>query len=161
MQAYSFTAKLMLFSKYQRESLQRLQTMSDIIVASVLVTAIELLIRWNGIQGVDSVSTAGQTIPMIVGIGLVVRVLYIGITGDVDNDDDDWSSSGYGSYYSGSKTSGPRSDDGGGPPPAVWPPGPAPVAPAYGGGGYPRPPPPGGAPPPPPPPPPPGEYLFC
>ncbi|PMD49578.1 uncharacterized protein K444DRAFT_577322 [Hyaloscypha bicolor E] len=141
--------------KRQKYSLQRLQAISDTIVASVLVTAIELLIRWNGIQGVNSVSTSGQTIPMIVGIGLVARVLYIGISGDVDNYDDDWSSSGYGSYYSGSKSSGPRSEDGGGPAPAAWPaPAPPPMAPAYGGG-YPRPPP--GGPPPPPPPPPPGH----
>jgi hypothetical protein len=138
----------------------------DLITGSVLVTAIELLIRWNGIQGVDSVSTVDQTIPMIVGIGLITRVVYIGFSGDVD-EADDWSSSGYGSgsYYSsgsgsggGSKSS--RSDDGAGPGPA-----PAPAWPGHAPGGpgpgpvYPRPPPAGG-PPPPPPPPPPGMSFF-
>jgi len=101
-----------------------------------VVTAVELLIRWNGIQNVDSVSTAGQTIPMIVGIGLVVRVLYIGLSGDVD-DGDDWSSTSYGSYYSGSKSARTRSDDGaseGGRPPAAWPGQPPPMQ-----GGYPPP----------------------
>ncbi|KAN0110780.1 hypothetical protein V8E51_007167 [Hyaloscypha variabilis] len=150
--------------RHQRHSLQRLQTISDVIVAGVVVTAIELLIRWNGIQGVNSVSTAGQTIPMIVGIGLVARVVYIGMSGDIDIVDDDWSSSSYGSYYSGSgsgsgsKSSGPRSDDGAAaPPPGGWPaqaPAPA-MAPVYGGAGFPRPPP--ANIPPPPPPPPPGQ----
>lgn len=118
-----------------------------------MVTAVELLIRWNGIQNVDNVSTAGQTIPMIVGIGLVVRVLYIGLSGDVD-DGDDWSSTGYGSYYSGSKSARSRSDDGaseGGRPPGPWPGQPPPMQggyppprapfPGQGPGGYPPPPP--------------------
>lgn len=156
-------------SKYQKHALQRLQTISHIIVAGVVVTAIELTIRWNGIQNVDAVSTAGQTIPMIVGIGLVTRVLYIGTSGDVD-DGDDWSSSSYGSYYSGSKSSRSRSDDGesggggggGGRPPAAWPGHPPPMQgyPPPGGGYPPPPPPPPGArgPPGPPPPPPPGRY---
>ena len=56
------------FSKHQRHALQRLQTIIDVITAGVVVTAIELLIRWNGIEGVDSVSTVAQTIPMIIGI---------------------------------------------------------------------------------------------
>ena len=160
--------KLTLRRRHQKHSLQRLQAMSDITVAGVVVTAIELVIRWNGIEGVDSVSTAGQTIPMIVGVGLVARVVYIGMSGDVDNGDDDWSSSGYGSgYYSGSKSSGPRSDDGGAPAPVAWPAQAPPMAPVYGGpaAGYPARPPPGAAPPPPPPPP--GEhraiswFSFC
>jgi hypothetical protein len=121
------------------------------------VTAIELLIRWNGIEGVDSVSTVAQTIPMIIGIGLLTRVAYIGFSGDVD-EADDWSSSGYGSgsyYSSGSGSKSSRSDDGGGPGPAPGPawPGHAPGGPGPGVA-YPRPPPAGGAPPPPPPPPP-------
>lgn len=140
-------------SKHQKYALQRLQAISDVIVGGVVVTAVELLIRWNGIQNVDSVSTAGQTIPMIVGIGLVVRVLYIGLSGDVD-DGDDWSSTSYGSYYSGSKSARTRSDDGaseGGRPPAAWPGQPPPMQggyppprapfPGQGPGGYPPPPP--------------------
>lgn len=150
------------FSKHQRHALQRLQTIIDVITASVVVTAIELLIRWNGIQGVDSVSAVAQTIPMIIGIGLITRVAYIGFSGDVD-EADDWSSSGYGSgsyYSSGSGSKSSRSEDGGGPGPA-----PAPAWPGHAPGGpgpgvaYPRPPPAGGAPPPPPPPPP-GMSFF-
>jgi hypothetical protein len=160
--------------KHQKYALQRLQAISDVVVGGVVVTAVELLIRWNGIQNVDNVSTAGQTIPMIVGIGLVVRVLYIGLSGDVD-DGDEWSSTGYGSYYSGSKSARSRSDDGasdGGRPPVAWPGQPPPMQggyppprapfPGQGPGGFPPPPPPPGVRgppgPPPPPPPPPAGY---
>jgi hypothetical protein len=152
------------FSKHQRHALQRLQTIIDVITAGVVVTAIELLIRWNGIEGVDSVSTVAQTIPMIIGIGLITRVAYIGFSGDVD-EADDWSSSGYGSgsyYSSGSGSKSSRSEDGGGPGPG---PAPAPAWPGHPPGGpgpgvaYPRPPPAGGAPPPPRPPPP-GMSFF-
>lgn len=60
-------------------ALQELQTFANIIVASVVTAATELTIQWNGIEGVADVSSAGQTIPLVIGIGLVTRVLFVGI----------------------------------------------------------------------------------
>lgn len=53
-------------------------------MATVVVMATELTISWNGIEGVGQISSAGQTIPMIIGIGHVARILYIWIFGDID-----------------------------------------------------------------------------
>jgi hypothetical protein len=52
-------------------------------VLSTVTAATELTIQWNGIEGVADVSSAGQTIPMLIGVGLVTRVLYIGLFGDI------------------------------------------------------------------------------
>jgi hypothetical protein len=56
------------------------------LVVSAVITATELTIRWNDIQDVDNVSSAGQLIPMIIGVGQVIRILYLAIFGDVDKD---------------------------------------------------------------------------
>ena len=56
--------------------LQSWNTIINIVVISVIVTATELTIRWNDISGVDSLSGAGQTISFVIGIGAVIRVLY-------------------------------------------------------------------------------------
>ncbi len=45
-------------------------------VVSIVVAATELTIDWNGIKGVNEIASAGQTIPLIIGVGQIVRVLY-------------------------------------------------------------------------------------
>lgn len=39
--------------------------------------ATEFTIQWNHIINVGSVSKAGQTIPVVVSIGGIVRILYV------------------------------------------------------------------------------------
>ncbi|KAI0876303.1 hypothetical protein GGS24DRAFT_452081 [Hypoxylon argillaceum] len=41
-----------------------------------LVVMIEATIRWNKLQGVHSVNSVGQIIPLVVGITCLVQVLY-------------------------------------------------------------------------------------
>ncbi len=65
--------------------LEAIQSIINLLVASTVITATELTIRWNGIQNVGSLSSAGQMIPMFIGIGQVSRILYLAIFGDVDN----------------------------------------------------------------------------
>lgn len=45
--------------------------------ASVVVVATELTIHWNHISNVSSLSSAGQLIPFAIGLGTIVRVLYV------------------------------------------------------------------------------------
>ena len=47
------------------------------IVASVIVAATELTIKWNNIKGVNTLSSAGQMIPFVIGVGALVRILYL------------------------------------------------------------------------------------
>ena len=46
------------------------------ITANPATTATKLTIRWNSTAGVNSLSSAGQLIPFIVGLSIVLRVLY-------------------------------------------------------------------------------------
>lgn len=53
-----------------------------------------MTIQWNGIEGVGDLNSAGQLIPMLIGVGLVTRVVYIGIIkGDDYDDSEDGNSS--------------------------------------------------------------------
>ena len=54
-------------------------------VAITIVTAAELTIRWNHINGVYSVAPTGQTIPLVLGIAAVTVVLYKAITSEEDD----------------------------------------------------------------------------
>jgi hypothetical protein len=73
-------------------ALRKLQTFVNLAVASTVVAATELTIQWNGIEGVGDLNSAGQLIPMLIGVGLVTRVLYVGIIkrDDYDDSEDDW-----------------------------------------------------------------------
>jgi hypothetical protein len=42
-----------------------------------VVLATELTIKWNSLRGVNTLSSAGQTIPFLVGVGSLVRVFYV------------------------------------------------------------------------------------
>ncbi|KAF3760552.1 hypothetical protein M406DRAFT_222866, partial [Cryphonectria parasitica EP155] len=46
--------------------LQQLRTFSDLIVAAILVMAVELVISWNHISGVNDLSSAAQLIPPVI-----------------------------------------------------------------------------------------------
>lgn len=58
-------------------SLQRLDSATKFVTASIVVVATEMTIDWNGISDVNSLSSAGQTIPFLLGFALVVRLLYL------------------------------------------------------------------------------------
>jgi hypothetical protein len=45
-------------------------------VATAVTIATEKTIQWNGINGVADISSAGQLIPMIIGIEMLIRVIY-------------------------------------------------------------------------------------
>jgi hypothetical protein len=65
--------------------LQELQTLISLAVTSTIVAATELTIKWNGIEDVNEISSSGQTIPLIIASGLLVRVVYVAIfIGDED-----------------------------------------------------------------------------
>jgi hypothetical protein len=73
--------------------LQNLDTWIKIIVAILVTLATELTISWNNIEGANTLSGAGNTIPFVIGIGAIVRVLYVSAFYDTDEDDGN-------SYYS-------------------------------------------------------------
>jgi hypothetical protein len=54
-----------------------LQPLSNLVVATVVGLTTELTIKWNALRGVNSLSSAGQTIPFIVGVRSLVRVFYV------------------------------------------------------------------------------------
>ncbi len=56
---------------------QKLDSVSKLVVAVVVVTAAELTIHWNGIGNVNSLSSAGQTIPFVIGLAAIIRILYV------------------------------------------------------------------------------------
>jgi hypothetical protein len=49
-----------------------------------VILATELTIQWNEISGVGSIDSTSQTIPLVIGIGVLIRVLYIYYWGDID-----------------------------------------------------------------------------
>ena len=74
-----------------------LDSLIRLAIASIVITATELTIQWNNLTGINDVSTAGQTIPLIIGATSIVRVLYVAF---LKKDDDD-----------GTESSGPYSLD--------------------------------------------------
>jgi len=57
--------------------LQRIDTVFRIVLVTIIVVATELTIRWNDIQDVYTLTSAGQTIPFIIGVAALVRVIYL------------------------------------------------------------------------------------
>lgn len=43
----------------------------------MVVLATALTIKWNTLRGVNSLSSAGQTIPFTVGVGSLIRAFYV------------------------------------------------------------------------------------
>jgi hypothetical protein len=57
--------------------LRHLESTIRLIVAVVVTVATELTIQWNNIEDVQLISSAGQTIPLLLGFGSFTRVCYI------------------------------------------------------------------------------------
>jgi hypothetical protein len=57
--------------------LRNMEGWGKLIVALVVTLATELTIQWNELKGVNSLSSAGQTIPFVIGLGSWIRILYI------------------------------------------------------------------------------------
>lgn len=48
---------------------------SNLLVYGLHITAIELTIRWNQFDHVGGVNTSAQTIPLLVSIGILIRLI--------------------------------------------------------------------------------------
>jgi len=66
----------LLMSKRQVLFLKILDTGNRVICQIIVMVATELTIQWNQITGVYELSSAGQTIPLVVGGGLMLRVFW-------------------------------------------------------------------------------------
>jgi hypothetical protein len=73
--------------------LQNLDTWIKVVIAIMVTLATELTISWNHIEGANTLAGAGNTIPFVIGIGAIVRVLYVAAFYSDNDDDTD-------SYYS-------------------------------------------------------------
>jgi hypothetical protein len=65
------------YLKTHIELLQNLETWTKLIVAILVIVATELTIDWNNIEGVNSLSGAGQTFPFFIKLGAVLRIVYV------------------------------------------------------------------------------------
>lgn len=107
--------------------LKEVETFGGLIVACILVAAIELTIQWNGISAaVNQVTTAAQLIPLGIVIALIVVFLYDLKSGSAGEGNGSNGSSGSytsrrgvgsgsngGSSSSGATSCGPSSSSGG------------------------------------------------
>lgn len=67
-------------SNRKRRHIERLQTIDTwmrIITAMLVTLATELAVSWNDIRNANTLAGAGNTIPLFIGIGAVLRVLYV------------------------------------------------------------------------------------
>lgn len=51
--------------------------MISLTTATLVVVATELTIHWNHVEGVNTLSSAGHTIPFAIGAALFARVFYV------------------------------------------------------------------------------------
>lgn len=70
--------------KVHIELLQNMDIWMRIVVALGVTVATELTIMWNEILGVGSLAGVAQTIPFAIGLGAIVRVLYVSMVYDKD-----------------------------------------------------------------------------
>lgn len=52
-----------------------MRSISNLVVYGLHITAIELTIKWNQFDNVDGVNTSGQTIPLLVSLGILIRLI--------------------------------------------------------------------------------------
>ena len=64
----------------QIESLQELRSACNVAVASTVIMGIVLTIKRNRTQGVNSLTSTGQTVPLPIGIATILRVAYVRIS---------------------------------------------------------------------------------
>jgi hypothetical protein len=66
-----------LVQEQRAKVLQKAYQSANFIVISVIIVGTELTIWWNEIRDINSVSTAAQTIALIIGLGSFIRVFYV------------------------------------------------------------------------------------
>ena len=54
-----------------------MKSVSDVAVASVVLVAVELTIKWNRIKGVNDPTKVDQLIPFFLGVFTIMRILYL------------------------------------------------------------------------------------
>ncbi|KAL6820179.1 hypothetical protein J3E69DRAFT_52650 [Trichoderma sp. SZMC 28015] len=59
----------------QKDLLRTMRSISNLVVYGLHITAIELTIKWNQFDNVDGVNTSGQTIPLLVSLGILIRLI--------------------------------------------------------------------------------------
>lgn len=64
-------------SERRKRNLQNLGSTINFLVAVIVIAATELTIHWNKIHAVNAISSAGQTIPFVIGIAIMVRIVYV------------------------------------------------------------------------------------
>lgn len=75
--------------------LQMLRALTDVITATLLVMAVELVVAWNRIAGVNRLDSAAQLIPPVLSGAYLLGSVWVRMTqgggngGDDDDDDDD------------------------------------------------------------------------
>ncbi|PKK45390.1 hypothetical protein CI102_10076, partial [Trichoderma harzianum] len=57
----------------QKDLLRTMRSISNLVVYGLHITAIELTIKWNQFDNVGGVNTSGQTIPLLVSLGILIR----------------------------------------------------------------------------------------
>jgi len=60
-------------------ALRFLKLAVSFIVAMLVILATEVTIVWNNLSEVNGLSSAGQLIPLIIGIFVLLRVIYVRI----------------------------------------------------------------------------------
>lgn len=84
----SLTFPLTPRSKKYRETLLALRNISNLIVFGVLVAAVELSILWNELEEeTGELTTAAQTIPLLLSAGFSARVIFLHFAKDGDDSD--------------------------------------------------------------------------
>lgn len=51
---------------------------AGVVVLTVFVTGIELVIKWNHIQGVNQIDSTGQLLPLVVSLGTLISLMWRG-----------------------------------------------------------------------------------
>lgn len=59
------------------QCLQQFRTISDFLVAAIVTMAIELVISWNNISGVNNLDSAAQLIPLFITGAYLLRSIYV------------------------------------------------------------------------------------
>lgn len=51
---------------------------AGVVVLTIFVTGIELVIKWNHIQGVNQIDSTGQLLPLVVSLGTLISLIWRG-----------------------------------------------------------------------------------
>ena len=68
---------------YRSANMLRLpNSLLKLCIAAVVNVAVELSIAWNNIKGVNTIGSAGQLIPTVIGAWAVLQVVYVCLFGE-------------------------------------------------------------------------------